>query len=210
MTSPPQKEFGAACTRTILAPARCSAWTRSYPSAAPRRWRCLRWAPRSAGHCRSPAPATSTAAAAKRLFAGRIGIDSEAGPTEIAVLADDSALASDVAADLDQPAEHGLTSARAGHRLGAGREAVEAELAAGRADQAQRAGGRGAGRPAVRDHPGRRPGPGPRQGQRLRGRYPGDPVSATGTRSPPGSSTRARSSSAADPGLAGRLRGRPN
>lgn len=55
-------------------------------------------------------PGNIYVAAAKRLFAGRIGIDSEAGPTEIAVLADDSALPSDVAADLISQAEHGPTS----------------------------------------------------------------------------------------------------
>jgi histidinol dehydrogenase len=44
--------------------------------------------------------------AAKRLLKGRIGIDSEAGPTEIAVLADDSADPGHVAADLISQAEH--------------------------------------------------------------------------------------------------------
>ena len=44
--------------------------------------------------------------AAKRLLRGRIGIDSEAGPTEIAVLADDSANPVYVAADLISQAEH--------------------------------------------------------------------------------------------------------
>ncbi len=44
--------------------------------------------------------------AAKRLLEGRIGIDSEAGPTEIAVLADDGADPVHVAADLVSQAEH--------------------------------------------------------------------------------------------------------
>jgi histidinol dehydrogenase len=44
--------------------------------------------------------------AAKRLLRGLIGIDSEAGPTEIAVLADDSADPVHVAADLISQAEH--------------------------------------------------------------------------------------------------------
>jgi histidinol dehydrogenase len=43
---------------------------------------------------------------AKRLLRGRIGVDSEAGPTEIAVLADDTADAAHVAADLVSQAEH--------------------------------------------------------------------------------------------------------
>jgi histidinol dehydrogenase len=44
--------------------------------------------------------------AAKRLLRGLIGIDSEAGPTEVAVLADDTADPVHVAADLISQAEH--------------------------------------------------------------------------------------------------------
>lgn len=44
--------------------------------------------------------------AAKRLLRGRVGIDSEAGPTEIAILADDTAEPRFVAADLISQAEH--------------------------------------------------------------------------------------------------------
>jgi histidinol dehydrogenase len=51
-------------------------------------------------------PGNIYVAAAKRALRGVIGIDSEAGPTEIAILADESALASDVAADLISQAEH--------------------------------------------------------------------------------------------------------
>ena len=43
---------------------------------------------------------------AKRLLKGVVGIDSEAGPTEIAILADDTAEAAYVAADLISQAEH--------------------------------------------------------------------------------------------------------
>ena len=49
--------------------------------------------------------------AAKRLLKGTIGIDSEAGPTEIAILADDSADAAFVAADLISQAEHDVIAA---------------------------------------------------------------------------------------------------
>ncbi len=49
--------------------------------------------------------------AAKRLLKGRIGIDAEAGPTEIAILADDSAPADIVAADLISQAEHDVLAA---------------------------------------------------------------------------------------------------
>lgn len=44
--------------------------------------------------------------AAKRLLRGRVGIDAEAGPTEIAILADDSANPVYLAADLISQAEH--------------------------------------------------------------------------------------------------------
>jgi histidinol dehydrogenase len=44
--------------------------------------------------------------AAKRMLRGLIGIDSEAGPTEIAILADETAVPAHVAADLVSQAEH--------------------------------------------------------------------------------------------------------
>jgi histidinol dehydrogenase len=68
--------------------------------------------------------------AAKRLLKGLIGIDSEAGPTEIAVLADDTADPVHVAADLISQAEHDPLAASvlvtADVALA---DAVEAELA---------------------------------------------------------------------------------
>lgn len=51
-------------------------------------------------------PGNVYVAAAKRLVQGRCGIDSEAGPTEIAILADSSAVPAVVAADLIAQAEH--------------------------------------------------------------------------------------------------------
>ncbi|MCU1591322.1 MAG: histidinol dehydrogenase [Frankiales bacterium] len=51
-------------------------------------------------------PGNVYVAAAKRLVQGRVGIDSEAGPTEIGILADDTAEPSYVAADLVAQAEH--------------------------------------------------------------------------------------------------------
>ena len=48
---------------------------------------------------------------AKRLLKGRVGIDSEAGPTEIAILADDTADPAYVAADLVSQAEHDVLAA---------------------------------------------------------------------------------------------------
>ena len=56
-------------------------------------------------------PGNIYVAAAKRALRGLIGIDSEAGPTEIAILADSSAIAADVAADLISQAEHDVIAA---------------------------------------------------------------------------------------------------
>ena len=51
-------------------------------------------------------PGNRFVAGAKRLLKGQVGIDSEAGPTEIAIIADESAPADLVAADLVSQAEH--------------------------------------------------------------------------------------------------------
>jgi histidinol dehydrogenase len=56
-------------------------------------------------------PGNIYVAAAKRALRGVIGIDSEAGPTEIAILADETARAADVAADLISQAEHDVIAA---------------------------------------------------------------------------------------------------
>jgi histidinol dehydrogenase len=63
-----------------------------------------------AGPCRPvdlvTGPGNIYTVSAKRLLKGVVGIDSEAGPTEIAILADDSAEAAYVASDLISQAEH--------------------------------------------------------------------------------------------------------
>src|SRR4029077_14087260 len=51
-------------------------------------------------------PGNAYVAAAKRLVFGDVGIDSVAGPTEVAIIADDSADPSWIAADLLAQAEH--------------------------------------------------------------------------------------------------------
>ena len=56
-------------------------------------------------------PGNIYVAAAKRALRGKIAIDSEAGPTEVAVLADESAIAREVAADLISQAEHDVIAA---------------------------------------------------------------------------------------------------
>ena len=63
-----------------------------------------------AGECRPvdlvTGPGNIYVVAAKRLLRGVVGIDAEAGPTEIAILADDTADPAYVAADLISQAEH--------------------------------------------------------------------------------------------------------
>ncbi|MGL6235454.1 MAG: histidinol dehydrogenase [Segniliparus sp.] len=75
-------------------------------------------------------PGNIFVAAAKRLVRSRVGIDAEAGPTEILVLADDTADPAHVAADLISQAEHDENAASVlvtpSERFA---EAVEAELA---------------------------------------------------------------------------------
>ncbi len=67
------------------------------------------------GACRPVAmvtgPGNIYVTAAKRALRGIIGIDSEAGPTEIMVVADDSAVPAYVAADLISQAEHDVIAA---------------------------------------------------------------------------------------------------
>jgi len=68
-----------------------------------------------AGPCRPvdlvTGPGNIYTVTAKRLVKGVVGIDSEAGPTEIAILADDSADPAFVAADLISQAEHDTLAA---------------------------------------------------------------------------------------------------
>jgi histidinol dehydrogenase len=68
-----------------------------------------------AGPCRPvdlvTGPGNIYTVSAKRLLKGVVGIDSEAGPTEIAILADDTADAAYVAADLISQAEHDTMAA---------------------------------------------------------------------------------------------------
>lgn len=75
-------------------------------------------------------PGNIFVAAAKRLVRSRVGIDAEAGPTEILVLADDTANPAHVAADLISQAEHDGNAASVlvtpSERFA---EAVEGELA---------------------------------------------------------------------------------
>ncbi|MGH3471224.1 MAG: histidinol dehydrogenase [Nocardioidaceae bacterium] len=87
-----------------------------------------------AGGCRPvdlvTGPANIYGVAAKRLLRSVVGIDAEAGPTEIAILADDTADAVFVAADLVSQAEHDPMAAAVLVTDSTGlAAAVEAELA---------------------------------------------------------------------------------
>src|SRR5215471_6447421 len=56
-------------------------------------------------------PGNAYVTAAKRLLAGTVGVDAEAGPTEIAIIADHTARSRFLAADLVAQAEHGPLAA---------------------------------------------------------------------------------------------------
>ena len=101
--------------------ATCSGSTRCTPSAAPRRSRCSRTG--CPGCVRRvdlvTGPGNIYVVAAKRLLKGRVNIDSEAGPTEIAVLADDTGRPGARGRRPDLPGRaRPARRRRAGHRLG--------------------------------------------------------------------------------------------
>ncbi|MER7753984.1 histidinol dehydrogenase [Kitasatospora sp. NPDC097643] len=111
VTSPPQKAFGGRVHPTILAACALLGVDEVYAVGGAQAVAMFALGTEECAPVNMvTGPGNIYVAAAKRYFSGRIGIDSEAGPTEIAVLADDSALASDVAADLISQAEHGPTS----------------------------------------------------------------------------------------------------
>jgi histidinol dehydrogenase len=112
VASPPQKDFGGLPHPTILAA--CALLGVEEVHAAGGAQAVAMFAYGTA-EC-APAdmvtgPGNIYVAAAKRLLRGRIGIDSEAGPTEIAVLADATADPAHVAADLISQAEHDTVAA---------------------------------------------------------------------------------------------------
>ena len=119
-------------------------------------------------------PGNNFVAAAKRAVAGVVGTDSEAGATEILIVADDSADARLVAADLISQAEHDeQASAVLVTASVALADAVAAEIApARRANPSRRAGRGRPRRSAVGDRARRRPRRGHRVQQRLRPRAP--------------------------------------
>ena len=113
VASPPQKEFGGLPHPTILATCALLGVTEVYAVGGAQAIALFAYG--MEGVCEKvdlvTGPGNIYVAAAKRALRGLIGIDSEAGPTEIAILADSTALPSDVAADLISQAEHDVIAA---------------------------------------------------------------------------------------------------
>ncbi|MDN4163164.1 histidinol dehydrogenase [Nocardioides abyssi] len=130
LASPPQKDFGGAVHPTILAACALLGVEEVYAVGGAQAIAMFAY---GTGPCERvdlvTGPGNIYTVTAKRLLKGLVGIDSEAGPTEIAILADDTADAAYVAADLVSQAEHdplaGAVLVTPSERLAA---AVEAEL----------------------------------------------------------------------------------
>jgi len=107
LTSSPQKEHGGLPHPTILAACALLGIDEVYAVGGAQAIAMFAY---GAGPCRRvdlvTGPGNIYTVSAKRLLKGIVGIDAEAGPTEIAVLADDTADAAFVAADLISQAEH--------------------------------------------------------------------------------------------------------
>ncbi|NKI41369.1 histidinol dehydrogenase [Streptomyces physcomitrii] len=113
LASPPQKEFGGLPHPTILAACALLGIDEVYAVGGAQAVAMFAYGTERPGEEEGCAPADMVTgpgniwvAAAKRYFTGRIGIDAEAGPTEIAILADATADPVHVAADLISQAEH--------------------------------------------------------------------------------------------------------
>ena len=113
VASPPQKEFGGRPHPTILAACALLGINEVYAIGGAQAIALFAYGMDGLSEkCDLvTGPGNIYVAAAKRALRGVIGIDSEAGPTEIAILADESAIAADVAADLISQAEHDVIAA---------------------------------------------------------------------------------------------------
>ncbi len=113
LASPPQREFGGSVHPTILAACALLGIEEVYAVGGAQAIAMFAYGVSPGGTSEGCAkvdlvtgPGNIYTVTAKRLLKGLVGIDSEAGPTEIAVLADDTAPAAYVAADLISQAEH--------------------------------------------------------------------------------------------------------
>ena len=113
VASPPQKEFGGMPHPTILAACALLGIKEVYAIGGAQAIALFAYGMEGLSEkCDLvTGPGNIYVAAAKRALRGVIGIDSEAGPTEIAILADESAIAADVATDLISQAEHDVSAA---------------------------------------------------------------------------------------------------
>ncbi|WP_370619262.1 histidinol dehydrogenase [Mumia sp. Pv 4-285] len=131
LATPPQREFGGAPHPTVLAACALLGVEEVYAVGGAQAIAMFAY---GAGPCEPvdlvTGPGNIYVVAAKRLVQSVTGIDSEAGPTEIAILADDTADAGFVAADLISQAEHDpLAAAVLVTPSPALADAVDAELA---------------------------------------------------------------------------------
>jgi histidinol dehydrogenase len=109
LASPPQKEFGGGVHPTILGAAGLLGIDEVYAMGGAGAIGALAWGVEEIGLAPVQVitgPGNIYVAAAKRVVRGQAGIDSEAGTTEILVIADGAADATLVAADLLSQAEH--------------------------------------------------------------------------------------------------------
>ncbi|MFJ9177898.1 histidinol dehydrogenase [Streptomyces sp. NPDC102360] len=107
LASPPQKDFGGLPHPTILAACALLGVDEVYAVGGAQAVAMYAYGTESCAPANMvTGPGNIWVAAAKRYFTGRIGIDAEAGPTEIAVLADSTADPVHVASDLISQAEH--------------------------------------------------------------------------------------------------------
>jgi histidinol dehydrogenase len=113
VTSPPQRDYGGQVHPTILAACALLGITEVYAAGGAQAIGLLAYGSAAQGDARAidpvdviTGPGNVFVAAAKRAVNGTVGIDAEAGPTEIAVIADATAKAEFVAADLLSQAEH--------------------------------------------------------------------------------------------------------
>ncbi|MET7798779.1 histidinol dehydrogenase [Streptomyces decoyicus] len=112
VTSPPQKEFGGRPHPTILAACALLGVDEVYAAGGAQAIAMFAYGTEECLPVNLvTGPGNIYVASAKRLLKGRIGIDAEAGPTEIAVLADATADPEHVAADLISQAEHDTLAA---------------------------------------------------------------------------------------------------
>ena len=106
VASPPQKEFGGLPHPTILAACSLLGVDEVYAIGGAQAIAMFAYGIGCRAVDMVTGPGNVYVAAAKRAVRGIVGIDSEAGPTEIIILADESANPDYVAADLISQAEH--------------------------------------------------------------------------------------------------------